>query len=181
MHRQPRAIDAHGCAGALHERAAREIMSAGFGNNLRRTLLGWDRPRYGEPVTYPDDVVRGPLVCLCDEHTGSDGDMFCQAWKTWGLGPLVGMRTWGGVIGIDPNGALADGTVVTQPEYAFCFNDVGWDVENRGVTPDVEVPWDPASYASGRDPQLARGIELALEALERDPVEGPTWPPIPPR
>ena len=125
--------------------------------------------------------MRGPLVCLCDEHTGSDGDMFCQAWKTWRLGPLVGMRTWGGVIGIDPNGALADGTVVTQPEYAFCFNDVGWDVENRGVTPDVEVPWDPASYASGRDPQLARGIELALEALERDPVEGPTWPPIPPR
>lgn len=150
-------------------------------DSLRRTLLGWDRPRYGEPQSYPDDVVRGPMACLCDEHTGSDGDLFCQAWKTWELGPLIGKRTWGGLVGIDPNGALADGTVVTQPEFAFCFGDVGWDVENRGVDPDVEVEWDPAAWAAGRDPQLEKAVAVLLAELERRPVEGPVWPPVPSR
>ncbi len=148
---------------------------------LRRKVIGYDRPRYGKSSSYPMDAVRGPMVALCDQFAGSDGDMFSHSFKAYGLGPLIGKRTWGGVIGIDFNGALADGTVVTQPEYAFYFHDVGWSVENYGVDPDEEVENDPLSEAAGEDRQLDRAIAVALEQLAAAPVEEPTWPEVPSR
>ncbi len=148
---------------------------------LRRRVIGYECPRYGQPETYPTDAVRGPMVVVCDQFTGSDGDIFSYAFKAEQLGPLIGKRTWGGVIGVEINEFLADGTVVTQPEFSFFFNAAGWGVENHGVDPDVEVDLDPASAAIGVDPQLDQAVGLALEALARDPVTAPDWPEIPSR
>jgi tricorn protease len=157
---------------------------------LARRVIGWDVPRHGQPFTYPADAPRGPVVALADEHSGSDGDIVTAAIKRLGVGPVVGTRTWGGVIGIDGRYGLVDGTRVTQPRYASWFDDSGWDVENRGVDPDVEVVVTPQDHAAGRDPQLERAIAMALEAVDQRPAARPPDPatrpsrrrsPLPPR
>jgi tricorn protease len=79
------------------------------------------------------------MVAVTNEMAGSDGDIFCHGFKFLKLGPLLGKRTWGGVIGIEPRHILVDGTVTTQPEFSFWFSDVGWKVENYGTEPDIEV------------------------------------------
>ncbi len=134
---------------------------------LARRRLAWDVPRWGAPTPYPDGAPAGPLVLLTNEFAGSDGDIFTHGFKMLKLGPVVGTRTWGGVIGIDVTLPLVDGSITTQPEYAFWFDDVGWAVENRGTDPDEEVVIRPQDYVAGRDPQLQRAIELVLEALAR--------------
>ncbi len=148
---------------------------------LQRRVIGFEVPRYGGSTTYPADAVRGPMVALIDQYTGSDGDIFAHAFKTYGLGPLVGRRTWGGTVGIDINELLADGTVVTQPEFASFFYNNGWELENYGVEPDIEVDLDPASEAAGQDPQLDKAIEVALDMLRKAPVEEPSLPAVPTR
>jgi len=148
---------------------------------LRRKVIGHGGSRHGFDETYPSDAVRGPIVAVCDQFAGSDGDIFSHSFKEYGLGPLVGHRTWGGTIGIDPNSVLADGTVVTQPEFATLFTGVGWALENHGVDPDIEVDLDPASAAAGLDPQLDKAIEVALEMLEAAPLTTPVPPEIPSR
>lgn len=132
---------------------------------LARRRIGWDVPRRGAPVSYPEDAPAGPIVAITNEYAGSDGDIFTHGFKLLRLGPVVGTRTWGGVIGIDIHQPLVDGSVTTQPEYAFWFEDVGWAVENYGSDPDEEVLFYPQDYVAGRDPQLERAIELVLEAL----------------
>ncbi len=84
-----------------------------------------------------------------------------------GLGPLIGTRTWGGVIGIWPQQSLVDGTVTTQPEFAFWFDDVGFSVENYGTDPDLEVVIRPQDYAAGADPQLERGVAELVALMDR--------------
>ncbi len=139
-----------------------------------RTIRGWDVIRHRRPVSYPADAPRGPLVALVDQWTGSDGDIGAAVFQLAGLGPVIGTRTWGGVVGIDSAFDLADGTVVTQPRYAFWFaGGVGWDVENHGVDPDIEVVCTPQDFAAGRDPQLERAIAVALEELVRRPAARP--------
>ena len=108
--------------------------------------------RWSTPTPYPEEAVAGPVVALTNEHAGSDGDIFSHSFKLMKIGPLVGTRTWGGVIGIWPRHALVDGTETTQPEYSFWFDDVGWGVENYGTDPDIEVdnaPQDAAPAATG--------------------------------
>lgn len=144
---------------------------------LARRVIGWDAIRDAEPLSYPTDAPRGPLVAVSDQFAGSDGDMVTAAIKTLGLGPVVGTRTWGGVIGIDMRYELVDGTGITQPKYAIWLEGFDWSVENYGVEPDVEVPIPPQDWAAGRDPQLETAITLALEALERTPAVQP--PPLP--
>ena len=144
---------------------------------LTRKIIGWDLARRTEPTRYPQDAPRGPMVALTDEYAGSDGDIGTNAFKRYGLGPVVGQRTWGGVVGIDGKYALVDGTPVTQPKYSFWFDNAGWGVENYGVDPDIEVAYAPHDFAAGHDPQLAEGVRLALEALERTPALVP--PPLP--
>jgi tricorn protease len=117
------------------------------------------------------------MVALTNEMAGSDGDIFSHAWKRLGLGPLVGTRTWGGVVGIWPRQLLVDRAVTTQPEYATWFEDVGYGLENYGTEPDVEVEVTPDDWARGLDPQLDRAVQLLLDALRtRPPAPAPpTW------
>ena len=112
-------------------------------------------------------AVVGPMVALTNEHAGSDGDIFSHSFKLMKLGPLVGKRTWGGVIGIWPRHALVDGTVTTQPEFSFWFNDVGWGVENYGTDPTIEVDIAPQDYAAGRDRQLETALATARDLIEK--------------
>jgi tricorn protease len=155
---------------------------------LARRRIGYDVSRWGAPEPYPADSPAGPLVALTNEHAGSDGDIFTHCFKLLGLGPVVGKRTWGGVIGIDPRHALVDGSLTTQPEYAFWFSDVGWSVENYGTDPDHEVDVRPQDHVAGADPQLDKAVALALAALRehqpliadlarRPRLELPTLPP----
>ncbi|MGH3488956.1 MAG: S41 family peptidase, partial [Actinopolymorphaceae bacterium] len=141
---------------------------------LARRRIGYDFQRWGEPEPYPPEAPRGPLVALTNEAAGSDGDIFCHAFKLRKLGPLIGRRTWGGVIGISPRHRLADGTITTQPEFSFSFDDVGWRVENYGTDPDIEVDIAPQDFARGEDPQLDKAIEVALEELAAHPPHVPT-------
>ncbi len=140
---------------------------------LARRRVGYDFPRWGAPQPYPEEAPAGVLVALTNEQAGSDGDIFSHAFKLMKLGPLVGKRTWGGVIGIWPRHILADGTMTTQPEYSFYFDDVGWQVENYGTDPDVEVDYAPQDYVRGVDPQLDRAIAIALELLTERPPHRP--------
>jgi tricorn protease len=115
------------------------------------------------------------MVALTNQWAGSDGDIFSHVFKLMKLGPLIGKRTWGGVIGIWPRMPLADGTITTQPEFSFWFQDVGWRVENYGTDPDIEVDVTPQDYAQGKDPQLERGIEVILKRLEESPPVRPEF------
>ena len=145
---------------------------------LARRVIGWDQGRWIQPVSYPEDGRRGPVVTVADEFAGSDGDIITAAIKLLGLGPVVGTRTWGGVIGIEgmPGHELVDGTHMTVPRYAFSFDEYGWGVENYGVDPDVEVLITPDDWAAGRDPQLETAVRLALEALKKQPAKVPADP-----
>ncbi|MFJ9818249.1 S41 family peptidase [Streptomyces sp. NPDC101151] len=140
---------------------------------LARRIVGWDLPRGMQPESYPRDAPRGPVVAVANEFSGSDGDIVNAAIRALGIGPVVGTRTWGGVIGIDSRYHLVDGTLITQPKYAFWLEGSGWGVENHGVDPDVEVVQRPQDWAAGRDTQLDEAVRLALEALEAAPAKTP--------
>ncbi len=148
---------------------------------LARRRIGYDVRRWGDPIPYPLESVAGPIVALCNELAGSDGDMFSHAFKLMGLGPLVGTRTWGGVVGIYPRATLSDGGTTTQPEYSFWFSDVGWGLENHGAVPDIVVELPPHDDAAGRDPQLARAIDEAQARLAALQPTRPEFPPPPTR
>ncbi|MEE1787931.1 PDZ domain-containing protein [Streptomyces sp. SP17BM10] len=145
---------------------------------LARRIVGWNVARdITSSQPYPGDAPRGPVVALANEYSGSDGDIVNAAIQALGIGPVVGTRTWGGVIGIDSRYHLVDGTLVTQPKYSFWLENYGWGVENHGVDPDVEVPIAPHEWAAGEDPQLAAGVRIALAALAETPAR--TAPPLP--
>jgi tricorn protease len=142
---------------------------------LRRRRIGYSAARWDEPRPYPDEAPLGPMLALTNEHAGSDGDIFSHSFKLFGLGPLVGKRTWGGVIGIWPRHRLADGTLTTQPEYSFWFEDVGWKVENYGTDPDIDVDNNPQDYAAGSDHQLERSVSIVMDLLAQKPVLRPEF------
>ncbi|MBI3273153.1 MAG: PDZ domain-containing protein [Planctomycetes bacterium] len=134
---------------------------------LARRRVGYCAQRWARPESYPSDAPMGPMVALTNEYAGSDGDIFSHSFKLYKLGPLIGKRTWGGVVGIWPRHALVDGTWTTQPEFAFWFQDVGWGVENYGTDPDIEVENRPQDHAAGRDRQLERGLVEILRLLRK--------------
>ncbi|WP_282087970.1 S41 family peptidase [Streptomyces tendae] len=157
---------------------------------LTRTILGWDLTRDAQPVSYTSNAPRGPVVAVADEATSSDGDMITAAFKLLRLGPVVGQRTWGGVVGMTGRHRLGDGTVITVPMNAAWFDAYGWSVENYGVAPDVEALRTPLDWAEGRYPVLDEAVRLALELLETNPPAIPpgydavpdrSRPPLPPR
>src|SRR5512141_1659669 len=120
---------------------------------LRRKGLGINYARSNEDgQTYPDGVFRGPMVAILNENSASDGDIFPYMFREAGLGPLIGKRSWGGVVGISNRGNLIDGGQVSVPGSAFASKDGQWIIEGYGVDPDIEVDNDPKSVVAGRDP-----------------------------
>ncbi len=142
----------------------------------RKHLSSW-KDRDGLPYNTPAGALHGPKVMLIDQDAGSGGDYLPYAFRHLEIGKLVGIRTWGGLIGIFANPQLVDGGVMTVPYFRFVDADGTWTIENEGVAPDIEVELDPVATNQGRDTQLERAIEQVLTELE-------TWqspvPPIPP-
>ena len=148
-------------------------------SRLARKPWAYSKARHGVMETYPWRVLDGPLAVLINQHAGSDGDIFPESFRLLDMGPLIGTRTWGGVIGIRADKPSVDGGVTTQPEYAWWEPTRGWSLENSGVAPDIEVPFTPADRLEGRDPQLERGIKELQDALTRNPRKKPQPPPYP--
>jgi tricorn protease len=160
-----------------------DVRSNGGGNvsqtiieRLDTRLMGTRFGRTSElPSTYPSTAFHGHMACLISETSASDGDIFPHYFREAGLGPLIGKRTWGGVVG---GGyiPLVDGGSLFIPRSATNDADGEYIIEGIGVAPDIEVANDPASVLAGRDPQLERGVEEILAAMERDPKSLPTRP-----
>ncbi len=146
---------------------------------VARRRIGYAMARWSTPTSYPETAVAGPVVALTNEHSGSDGDIFSHGFKLMKIGPLVGTRTWGGVIGIWPRHALVDGTETSQPEYSFWFKDVGWGIENYGTDPDIVVDNAPQDAALERDRQLEVAVDTALDLIARNGVSRAEFGPRP--
>lgn len=140
---------------------------------LLRRPLAYIFHRYSHPQPYPAYAISGPIVAIANEYTGSDGDIFTHTFKMLKIGPVIGKRTWGGVVGISPRHYLVDGTLITQPEFSFWFSDVGWAIENFGATPDIEVDVPPQAWSAEQDPQLDKAIEVAMKLLQKHKAEKP--------
>jgi tricorn protease len=122
----------------------------------------------------------GPKICLIDQYSASDGDLFPYQFRYFKLGKLVGVRTWGGVVGIRGSLPFIDGGTLTKPEFShYAADGSDWIIEGTGVEPDVEVINDPAKEFAGEDQQLNKAIELILEELKNYPQELPKAPPYP--
>jgi tricorn protease len=145
---------------------------------LRRPVVSWWAMRYGKDLKTPIAGIHGPKVMLIDETAGSGGDLLPWMFRKFGLGPLVGKRTWGGLVGILGFPVLMDGGRVTAPNLAIWTED-GFIVENEGVPPDVEVEQTPKDVIAGKDPQLEKAIEIALAELAKSPPVSPNRPPFP--
>lgn len=140
---------------------------------LARRRVAYVATRWFGVQPYPDDSPAGPMVAITNESAGSDGDIFSHNFKLMKLGPLVGTRTWGGVVGIWPRQRFVDGGLTTQPEFSFWFRDVGWAVENYGTDPDIEVEITPQEFGAGKDPQLERALKEIRAQLARFAPELP--------
>ena len=136
--------------------------------------------RYGEDFKTPFASIQGPKVMIIDETAGSGGDLLPWMFHKFKMGPLVGKRTWGGLVGILGFPVLMDGGNVSAPNLAI-FTDEGYVVENEGVPPDIEVKMTPADVIAGRDPQLEKAIEVALAELKKNPQKTPKRPADPVR
>jgi tricorn protease len=147
---------------------------------LIRTMLGLTYARTtATPFPYPDSVFIGPKAVLLDGNSASDGDIFPWMFRNAKLGPLIGERTWGGVVGINDHGQLIDGGTVNVPEFAYATAQGQWAVEGHGVDPDIVVENDPKSVIEGHDPQLERGVAELLKALETSNPKLPEHAPYP--
>jgi tricorn protease len=144
---------------------------------LRRSLLAVDHVRDARfTATYPNTVFTGPMVAIADEDTASDGDIFTYMFQKTGLGPVIGKRTWGGVVGITDHGPLIDGGRVSVPEFATADTQGRYIIEGEGVRPDIEVEQDPARVIAGEDPQLDRAIAEVLARMKTRPAALPGRP-----
>ncbi len=148
-------------------------------SRLLRQILIWDRARWGGVYTYPSRVLNGPFVVLTNEHAGSDGDLFAAAIQTAGAAPIIGKRSWGGVVGIRGDKPLQDLGMVTHPEYAWWQSRNGWGLENHGVDPDIVVENLPQDVGRGVDAQLDRAIQEVLKRHAEKPPQRPVFGPAP--
>jgi tricorn protease len=146
---------------------------------LKRPLRNCDITREGEQFCSPLAQIYGPKTMVINEMSGSGGDALPWMFKQDKVGPLVGTRTWGGLVGIYGYPPLLDGGFITAPRVAIFGLHGEWEVENHGIAPDIEVENDPASVAAGHDPQLERAVQVTLEALKAHPVVIPEHPPYP--
>jgi len=153
----------------LIERLRREIVMISFARNTG----SWPDP---------EAMIYGPMVCLCDEFSASDGDLFTYRFKHYKLGTVIGKRTWGGVVGIRGTLPLLDGGYLNKPEFArYDVEGKEWIIEGYGVEPDIVVDNDPAKEYAGIDEQLDKAIEVILEQLKTQEKEIPPLPQYPVR
>jgi tricorn protease len=145
---------------------------------LRRPLVSYWATRYGTDLRTPNAAIMGPKAMIIDETAGSGGDLLPWMFRKFELGPIIGQRTWGGLVGILGTPVLMDGGMVTAPNLAF-WTSQGWGVENEGVPPDIPVEQTPADVIAGRDPQLERAIAVVMESLKKNPPQQPKRPPYP--
>jgi tricorn protease len=144
---------------------------------LDRELLGTRFARtFDSARTYPAWVFHGHMVCILNEDSASDGDIFPHRFKEAGIGPLIGKRSWGGVVGITSHGPLIDGGDVRVPQFGTNALDGSYIIEGHGVEPDIEVENDPKSLIEGGDPQLERAVQEVLRMIEQDPKLLPERP-----
>jgi tricorn protease len=141
-----------------------------FVERLRRTTWAYWSNRDGDGFRTPATAIDGPKCILINQYAGSGGDCFPHYFRLAGVGPVIGMRTWGGLVGISHDLPLVDGGSVTMPDFGMWDPKSGdWVIENHGVDPDIEVENPPHELVAGRDPQLERGIRYCLEQLEANP------------
>lgn len=148
------------------ERLSQKVLGAQFSRTV------------SDPQLYPN-ALSGPMVCMLNENSSSDGDIFPAMFRAAGLGPLIGKRSWGGVVGITDHGQLLDGGHVNVPEFGFTNAKGEWIIEGHGVDPDIEVDNDPAAVIKGKDPQLERAIAEVLNRMKTNPGKLPIRPPDP--
>jgi tricorn protease len=147
---------------------------------LRREVVMIDMARNTAPDVDPGAAVLGPLVCLADEFSASDGDLFTYRFKKHKMGKVVGKRTWGGVVGIRGSLPLLDGGYLRKPEFAsYDPQTLEWIIEGHGVEPDIFVDNDPAQEYAGVDQQLNKAIEVIMEELKTKEFDIPPVPPFP--
>ncbi|HME36650.1 MAG TPA: PDZ domain-containing protein, partial [Candidatus Sulfotelmatobacter sp.] len=144
---------------------------------LRRPMLSKVVTREGHDWSSPSEAIYGPKVMLINEESGSGGDALPWYFRKVGIGPLIGKRTWGGLVGIGGYPELIDGGHVTAPRAALYGLNGEWEVENHGIAPDVEVDLDPAAWRQGRDAQLEKAIEVEMQQLKEHPLPEIKRPP----
>ena len=148
---------------------------------LNRPATNYWARRHGNDWSWPPDAHQGPKCMLINGLAGSGGDAFPAYFKQAGLGKLIGMRTWGGLVGLSGNPRFVDGGSTSAPTFAYYETDGTWGIEGHGVDPDIEVIDDPALMVDGGDPQLDRAIAHMLEELKRNPYVKPKRPAYPDR
>ena len=146
---------------------------------LQKPLIAWWAMRYGADMKTPSASIQGPKAMIIDANAGSGGDLLPWMWRKFGMGPIIGERTWGGLVGVLGFPVLMDGGEITAPNLAIWDPEKGWVVENEGVAPDIEVEQTPADVIAGRDPQLEKAIAVVMEALKKSPPAAPKRPPYP--
>jgi tricorn protease len=146
---------------------------------LRKPIMNYWAVREGMEATTPFGVINGPKVMLTNEYAGSGGDLMPWLFRQNKIGPLIGKRTWGGLVGIGGYPNLVDGGSVTAPHFAFYTAEGKWDVENIGVAPDIEVDLDPKAWRQGHDVQLEKAVEVALDMWKKNPPKRPERPAYP--
>jgi tricorn protease len=146
---------------------------------LRRVLAGMSSSRNAGDYTYPGETFYGHMLCITNGYSASDGDYFPYYFRKYGLGPLIGKRTWGGVVGIRDFTPLLDHGYITVPEFAAFGLEGEWVIEDHGVDPDIEVDNFPNLVIQGHDPQLEKAIEVIMKKIEEEPRKLPERPPYP--
>jgi tricorn protease len=146
---------------------------------LRKPLMSYWAVRDGEDYRTPFGTMPGPKAMIVNEYAGSGGDLMPWMFRRAKIGPLIGKRTWGGLVGIGGYPVLIDGGSVTAPHFAFYSPEGKWEIENHGVDPDIEVEMDPKAWREGRDPQLEKAVEVVMEALRKNPPQKTQRPEYP--
>ncbi len=146
---------------------------------LKKPLNSFWAGRDGIDFRQPVATMPGPKAMLANEYSGSGGDYLPYLFRRYGIGPIIGKRTWGGLVGIGGYPTLMDGGSVTAPHFAFYTPEGKWDIENRGVAPDIEIDLDPKAWREGRDVQLERAVNYLLEELKKNPPKEYKRPPYP--
>jgi tricorn protease len=146
---------------------------------LKKPLMSYWAVRDGEDWRQPFGVMPGPKTMLVNEYSGSGGDYMPYMFRRAQVGPLIGKRTWGGLVGIGGYPTLIDGGSVTAPHFAFYSPEGKWEIENHGVAPDIEVEFDPKAWREGHDAQLERAVAWLMEELKKNPqkpTQRPSYP-----